>query len=38
MARYAGGGKPVESCRSINVLEWHRRGYPNAAVAYRRGS
>ena len=28
MARYAGGGKnTVESCRSIDVLEWHRRGY-----------
>jgi hypothetical protein len=28
MARYAGGGKKtVESCRSIDVLEWNRRGY-----------
>ena len=28
MARYAGGGKNiVEGCRSIDVLEWHRRGY-----------
>ena len=28
MARYAGGGKnTVEGCRSIDVLEWHRRGY-----------
>ena len=28
MARYAGGGKAsVEGCRSIDVLEWHRRGY-----------
>ena len=28
MARYAGGGKnTVESCRYIDVLEWHRRGY-----------
>jgi hypothetical protein len=28
MARYAGGGKAtVESCRSIDVLDWHRRGY-----------
>ena len=28
MARYAGGGKAtVESCRSIDVLEWYRRGY-----------
>ena len=28
MARYAGGGKTtVESCRSIDVLDWHRRGY-----------
>src|SRR6476620_1400291 len=28
MARYAGGGKStVEGCRSIDVLEWHRRGY-----------
>ena len=28
MARYAGGGKnTVESCRSIDVLGWHRRGY-----------
>ena len=28
MARYAGGGKDtVESCRSIAVLDWHRRGY-----------
>src|SRR5262249_53286208 len=27
MARYAGGGKTtVESCRSIDVLHWHRRG------------
>ena len=27
MARYAGGGKnTVEGCRSIDVLEWHRRG------------
>jgi hypothetical protein len=27
MARYAGGGKTtVESCRSIDVLDWHRRG------------
>ena len=26
--RYAGGGKAsVEGCRSIDVLEWHRRGY-----------
>ena len=28
ITRYAGGGKnTVESCRSIDVLEWHRRGY-----------
>jgi hypothetical protein len=28
MARYAGRGKTtVESCRSIDVLDWHRRGY-----------
>jgi|RhiMetdeSRZDD1v2_1073273.scaffolds.fasta_scaffold28421_4 hypothetical protein len=28
MARYSGGGKrTVESCRSIDVLDWHRRGY-----------
>jgi hypothetical protein len=28
MARYAYGGKPtIESCRSIDVLDWHRRGY-----------
>jgi hypothetical protein len=28
MARYTGGGKAtVEGCRSIDVLEWHRRGY-----------
>jgi hypothetical protein len=28
MARYAGGGKTtVEGCRSIDVLDWHRRGY-----------
>ena len=28
MARYAGGGKnTVEGCRSLDVLEWHRRGY-----------
>jgi len=28
MARYAGGGKAgVEGCQSIDVLEWHRRGY-----------
>jgi len=28
MARYAGGGKnTVESCRTIDVLEWNRRGY-----------
>src|SRR6478735_9302176 len=28
MARYAGGGKnTVEGCRSIDVLELHRRGY-----------
>jgi len=28
MARYADGGKnTVEGCRSIDVLEWHRRGY-----------
>jgi hypothetical protein len=28
MARYEGGGKAtVEGCRSIDVLEWHRRGY-----------
>ena len=28
MARYAGGGKTtVESCPSIDVLDWHRRGY-----------
>jgi hypothetical protein len=28
MARYAGGGKTtVESCRSIDVQDWHRRGY-----------
>jgi len=28
MARYAGGGKAtVESCRSIDVLQWNRRGY-----------
>jgi hypothetical protein len=28
MARYAGGGKnTVEGCRSIDVLEWHGRGY-----------
>jgi hypothetical protein len=27
MARYAGGGKTtVESCRSIDVLDWHTRG------------
>jgi hypothetical protein len=27
MPRYAGGGKTtVESCRSIDVLDWHRRG------------
>ena len=27
MARYAGGGKTtVESCRCIDVLDWHRRG------------
>ena len=27
MARYAGGGKTtVESCRSIDVLDWNRRG------------
>jgi hypothetical protein len=26
--RYSGGGKrTVESCRSIDVLDWHRRGY-----------
>ena len=26
MGRYAGGGKAtVESCRSIEVLDWHRR-------------
>jgi hypothetical protein len=31
MARYAGGGKnTVEGCRSIDVLEWHRRGYLRA--------
>jgi hypothetical protein len=29
MARYAGSGKnTVEGCRSIDVLEWHRRGSP----------
>ena len=28
MARYAGGGKTtVESCLSIDVLDWHRCGY-----------
>ena len=28
MARYAGGGKnTVEGCRSIDVLEWRRKGY-----------
>jgi hypothetical protein len=28
MARYADGGKAtIEGCRSIDVLEWHRRGY-----------
>ena len=28
MARHAGGGKnTVEGCRSIDVMEWHRRGY-----------
>jgi hypothetical protein len=28
MPRYAGGGKAtVESCQSIDVLEWHQRGY-----------
>src|SRR4030095_3856375 len=28
MARYAGGGKStVEGCRSIDVLDWYRRGY-----------
>jgi hypothetical protein len=28
MARYAGSGKnTVESCRSIDVLEWHRHDY-----------
>lgn len=28
MARDAGGGKnTVERCRSIDVLDWHRRGY-----------
>jgi hypothetical protein len=28
MARYSGGGKrTVESCRSIDVLDWHRRSY-----------
>jgi hypothetical protein len=28
MARYSGSGKrTVENCRSINVLDWHRRGY-----------
>ena len=33
MARYAGGGKnTVESCRSIDVLEWHRRGYLRIAA------
>jgi hypothetical protein len=33
MARYAGGGKTtVENCRSIDVLDWHRRGY----LQYRR--
>jgi len=27
MPRYAGGGKAtVENCRSIDVLDWHRRG------------
>jgi hypothetical protein len=27
MARYVGDGKPtVESCRCIDVLDWHRRG------------
>ena len=33
MARYAGGGKnTVEGCRSIDVLEWHRRGYLRIAA------
>jgi|SRR5581483_4938079 len=28
MPRYSGSGKAtVESCRSINVLDWHQRGY-----------
>jgi hypothetical protein len=28
MGRYAGGGKTtVESCLSVDVLDWHRRGY-----------
>jgi hypothetical protein len=28
VARYAGGGKnTIEGCRSVDVLEWHRRGY-----------
>jgi hypothetical protein len=28
MARYAGHGKAtVESCQSIDVLDWYRRGY-----------
>jgi hypothetical protein len=32
MARYAGAGKTtVESCRSIDVLAWHRRGYLRSA-------
>jgi hypothetical protein len=27
MSRYAGGGKTtIEGCRSIDVLDWHRRG------------
>jgi hypothetical protein len=28
MGRYAGSGKAtVEGCRSIDVLDWYRRGY-----------
>ena len=35
MARYAGGGKnTVEGCRSIDVQEWHRRGYLGSPRCY----
>ena len=37
MARYSGFGKrTVESCRSIDVVDWHRRGYFRSPQSFSR--